>query len=60
MSERIKAQRTPSGKPLGACIAVSADDLSFIGSGVEWLTIEKTTGANALLIKITDGDAPCG
>ena len=53
--QRIKAQRTPGGQLLGACIAVSADDLSFIGPGVGWLTTKKKRIRNGLVITVMTG-----
>lgn len=49
---RIKAQRTSSGLFVGACLALSPDDLSFVDSGTEWLTVEKEKTKNGLVMII--------
>ena len=54
-----KCKKKPNKEPLGACIALSAEDISFVSQGTEWLTVEKKRGANDLLIMVTGGvDAP--
>lgn len=57
VQQRIKKQHTKNGVFLGACLFISDEDLFFIGPGVEWLTVEKRTVGDALLIRITGGDA---
>ena len=49
---RAKFQRNPAGAGLAACLAIGAEDLSFVDSGTEWLTIKKTKTENGLIIEI--------
>lgn len=49
---RVRAQRTPARAMLGACVALSADDLSFVDSDTDWLKIRKTKREKGLLIEI--------
>lgn len=55
MSERIRMQRMPGRRRLGACIALSAEDLSFVDDEAEWLTVEKKPTENGLIIRIGEG-----
>ena len=53
---RIKAQRTAQGQLLGACLALSAEDLAGVDSGGEWFTIEKRQTTNGFVVEIgSDG-----
>lgn len=49
---RAKVQRSQAGKVLGACVALSGEDLRFVDSGTEWLTIEKRHHTGGLIIEI--------
>lgn len=50
---RIRAQRAANGLSLGACLSIGAADLSFVDSGVEWLTVEKKMTEDKLILTIT-------
>lgn len=52
-AKRIRVQRAANGRFLGACLAISVDDLSFVRPGIEWLAVEKRTDENAIYLKIT-------
>ena len=54
---RAKVQRSVAGHLLGACIAIGADDLSFVDSNTEWLMIEKKKIDDGLIIEIRGDDA---
>lgn len=49
---RVKVQRTRSGHDLGACLALSAADLTFVNAGTDWLTIEKKPIKGGLIVEI--------
>ena len=49
---RVKAQRAASGKLLCACIAIGADDLPFVESDAEWVTIETEPIDDGLILTI--------
>ena len=51
-TRRIKVQRTRDGLFLGACIAIGADDLPFVSPETEWLSVEKRTAENSLIMKL--------
>lgn len=49
---RAKVQRTPAGAVLGACLMIGADDLTFVDSTTEWLTIETKPSGDGLILTI--------
>lgn len=49
---RCKLQRSPTGSILGACLMVGAEDLSFVDSDTEYLTITKRPTENGLILEI--------
>ena len=50
----IKAQRTPEGVLLGACLELGSDDLSFVDSETKRLAVEKKKIVNGLTVLITE------
>lgn len=47
-----KVQRTPTGIPLGACIAIGAEYLTFVDPDTKYLEIKMRPCAGALHITI--------
>ncbi len=49
----VKAQRTPTGVPLGASIVIADTDLPFVGPDVKYLEVKMCPCAAALHITVT-------
>ena len=49
---RVRVQRTPTGRLLGACIALSAEDIAFVDSSIETLEIHKKRINDGLILEI--------
>ena len=47
-----KVQRTPNGMLLGACIALSADDIAFVDSTVEFLEVHRKHSGDGVVLEI--------
>lgn len=47
-----KVQRTPNGMLLGACIALSADDIAFCDSSTKRLELQKKHVEDGIIIEI--------
>ena len=47
-----RVQRTPAGRRLGACVALSADDIAFVDSETEMLEIRKKQIDGGLILEI--------
>lgn len=47
-----KVQRTPNGMLLGACIALSAKDIAFVDSTVEFLEIHRKHSEDGIVLEI--------
>lgn len=48
----VAVQRKPNRHLLGACLALSAEDLSFVDSGTERLAVKKTKTEGGLIVEI--------
>jgi len=51
-SNTAKVQRTKTGMLLGACIALSADDIAFVDSETEEIEIVKRRVKDGLIIEV--------